>query len=367
MRKVTLLFLGTTGAGPVYSLEMAKSLVALNQYNLQVVIADGLLNRETWVQELGESVKFEVVKTYRHTRLGVLLSFLSFWRPLRVVRLINRFNPDILYLPFGLVWSPIVFPLLNKSISIIYTLHDPYPHDNSSNILSTCYDKIANKARDKYSSGVVILNNRDKDYVHKNICSNVVVIPHASFGYYSQVKKNDSRAICNKKIGFIGRIEPYKGLDILLDAYQLVKNEGISLLIAGSGYIPDDLMSIISSDDSITLINRYINDNDFTLLLDSVDFVVLPYKRASQSGIIPMAFAYGKAVIATNVGALSEQVPSGTGIIVSPSAHDLAQAILRFYKDNLFVAYGKNAQEYASSYLTWEHSARCLSDFINKV
>lgn len=367
MSKITVLFLGSTGAGPVYSLEMVKAIVTLKKYDIQVIVSEGLLNRTIWEKELGESVQLEVVKTYRHTPIGVLFSFFKIWRPLRVVNLIRSFKPDFLYLPFGLVWSPVIFPLLPREIKIVYTLHDPHPHDVPTNFVSFLYDNIERRIRKKYSSGIVILNNNDKEYVQKNICPNVIVIPHASFGYYSGERDAINNEICKNTIGFIGRIEPYKGLDVLLEAYRLIKHKGIKLLIAGNGSIQDDLLAQIKSDKGIILINRYIEDEEFSTILDKVDFVVLPYKRASQSGVIPMAFAYGKAVIATNVGALSEQVPDGTGLIVNPTAKEIAYSIEELYQNDNYVLYGKNAKEYANKYLSWEYSANSLVKFFNNI
>ena len=119
---------------------------------------------------------------------------------------------------------------------------------------------------------------------------------------------------------------------------------------------------------NIELINRYIDDDEFQPLLDSVDFVVLPYKRASQSGVIPMCFAYGKTVIATNVGALVEQVPEGTGIITTPDAADICAEIDDLYKkqDKIFQL-GSRAKRYAEEELSWDKSAKLLLNFTEEL
>ena len=90
-----------------------------------------------------------------------------------------------------------------------------------------------------------------------------------------------------------------------------------------------------------------------------MDFVVLPYKRASQSGVIPLVFAHGKTVVATDVGALKEQVPEGTGMICKSDVSSIVQTINNLYDNpQLINFYGVAAKRYAKSELTWESSAK---------
>jgi glycosyltransferase involved in cell wall biosynthesis len=99
-----------------------------------------------------------------------------------------------------------------------------------------------------------------------------------------------------------------------------------------------------------------------------IDFVVLPYKRASQSGVVPMAFSFGKTVIATNVGALSEQIPQGTGIVVEPNSTLIAESIDKLYSTpNLILDYNKNAKKYADTELSWEHSADLFHNILDQL
>ena len=80
-----------------------------------------------------------------------------------------------------------------------------------------------------------------------------------------------------------------------------------------------------------------------------------------------MAFAFGKTVVATNVGALDEQVPEGTGILVAPNSDDIASAIDALYSDvEQIKTLGMNAQRYAQTELTWEHSAELLLNYLDK-
>ena len=114
------------------------------------------------------------------------------------------------------------------------------------------------------------------------------------------------------------------------------------------------------------MINRWIEDHEFQEILDNVDVVVLPYNEATQSGIIPLAFAFGKTVIATNVGALSEQVPDGTGFIVNADKYSIVSALDYLYDNpHLIEQYGHNAFVYANTELTWSKSAKLLLNYLS--
>lgn len=362
-----MVFLGTTGAGPVYSIEMAKALRASKKCKLQVIISDRVTNLEAWKSEFmnDKDIDFHVLKTYNHNRLSVLFSFLNIRRMNRVVKIIRDFKSDVLYAPFRIIWSPYIYHSLNGKIRIVTTLHDPKPHETSG-----FFNKLSRISFDrslKYTDDIIILNNKDYEYVEQKYQKPICVIPHASFSYYASDKKtikNNDTAL-KKTICFLGRIEPYKGLDLLIDAYYKCTTSDLRLIIAGSGNIPDSYFEKIISNPNITLHNRYIEDHEFSEILSNVDFVVLPYKTATQSGIIPLAFACQKTVIATKVGAIEEQIPHGTGVLTRPDVESIANAIDKLYSTpELIHMMSENAYKYACKELTWEGSASIFLEYL---
>lgn len=363
MRRISLLFLGSTGAGPVYSLEIAKALAASGECKLHCVVSERASNLADWEKAFQNSdIRLDVVCTYSHNKWSFAFSTLAFWKVNRICRLIRDFNPDCLYVPFLLTWDFLIYPKLYKKMRIVATLHDPHPHDTSRNPFANWVQEQNMRAY-KYVNDIIILNNSDVQYVKENYCPNVHVIPHASFSYY--VKEIDSNFEIKNTIGFLGRIENYKGLDMLVDAFLQLNNK-YKLIIAGSGKIDDRTYEKIINNERIELINRYIMDDEFTGLINRMDFVVLPYKRASQSGVIPLAFAHGKPVVVTRVGALEEQVPDGTGLIAAPQVSSILKDINYLYEHPEFIErFGINAKSYADTELTWESSAKKVLAIIN--
>ena len=363
--RVTFLFLGSTGAGPIYSFEMAKAIANTQLFDLQIVISKRVYNLHEWTEEFkGNNTQLCIVDTYRHNKFSFACSFIEFWKINKVVNIIKEFQPECIYDPFPSPWKFLIYPRIKRFSRIITTLHDPHPHDKTTNPLEH-WLRQANAKSLQHVNDIIILNQKDVNYVKDNYCKNVWVIPHASFAHYVQNNTAKDKQQLKYTIGFIGRIEPYKGLDILVEAFDTINDIDIKLIIAGAGEIDKKTKQIISKNKKIELINRYIADNEFSELLNKMDFVVLPYKRASQSGVIPLVFAHGKTVIVTDVGSLAEQVPSGTGMVIKPEQKEIASSIRYLYNNpNKIFEYGNNGKDYANTELSWEHSAELLSSII---
>ncbi len=364
MKRISIVFLGTTGSGPVYSYEMARALASSGRCKLQIIISEDVKNLISWEREFKnkEGIDFCVVQTYKHNKLSVILSFFNIKKMRHVVTLIKSFKPDCLYAPFRIVWSPYIYNALKGKVRIVSTLHDPHPHDGGGGGLGKISHYMFDRSL-RHTDDIIILNNIDRTYVTQKFGKPIIVIPHASFSQCG-IPKDNNCGIKNT-IGFFGRIEPYKGLDVLVEAFSQIKTPNVHLLIAGSGRIDDNIKVIIDSNPNIALINRYIEEEEIPELMNQVDFIVLPYKTATQSGVIPLSFAYGKPVIATNVGALDEQVPQGTGVLTKVNSFEIAKEIDLLYDNKERIkAMSVEAKKYAEDVLTWERSASILLDYL---
>lgn len=361
--KIVLFFLGRKGAGPVYSIEMAKALSY--QANLLLVLSTEIENKQQWLDFFSskENVTIKFFKTYNN-KLSFLFNSLNIFNYYRIINTIKFYKPNAIYIPFNHLWGPLIFPFL-QNIKIYSTLHDVKVHLGENIIFSTIQ-----KLNLKLVHKIIILNNKDVGDVLKLNFSNenICVIPHATFKYYN-TKELKLKNVFSNKLLFIGRIEKYKGLDLLLDAFALAleKNPNLKLTIAGNGDLKDYLPKIKYLKKSITIVNKWLSEDEIQSLVSETNLVVLPYLEASQSGIIPLAFGFGKTVIATNVGALQEQVPIGTGLIIEPNIIKLFEAINHmFSNEEIIFEYSKNAKKYADEFMTWDKSADLLLNFIRK-
>jgi glycosyltransferase involved in cell wall biosynthesis len=110
-------------------------------------------------------------------------------------------------------------------------------------------------------------------------------------------------ALGSDYILFIGRIKKYKGLKLLIKAWNDLEKTDQKLVIAGKAY-----RSYQSNHSNIVHLNRWLRDEEIHALISGATFVVLPYIEASQSGIIPIAEYFQTPVIISNVGGLREQL-----------------------------------------------------------
>ena len=138
---------------------------------------------------------------------------------------------------------------------------------------------------------------------------------------------------------FLGRIMPYKGLPLFLDAVELLRQQGIPVAIGvfGEGSLGSSAQRLARL--GAEVVNRWLADDEIAKVLSRFDALVCSHIEASQSGVVATAHGAGLPVVATPVGGLIEQIHDGiTGVIaVRPDGPALAEAIkrllnIRFYQ-----------------------------------
>lgn len=160
---------------------------------------------------------------------------------------------------------------------------------------------------------------------------------------------------------FFGRIDKYKGLFHLLNAYSQVKNiVKWDLVVAGNGTITDEEQILINENkERIHQIKRYIKDEEMCWLFEHSGCTVLPYIEASQSGVLSISFHFGKPVIVSNVEGLTEfVVHRKTGLIFN-TGKELCEYMTEI--ESTACQYRDNIHAYYMEHLDWEKNLRsCL-------
>ena len=170
---------------------------------------------------------------------------------------------------------------------------------------------------------------------------------------------------------FFGNIAPYKGLDILVDSFELVAAEEtkIKLIIAGSIKKSDDYWKDIEK--AITkkklhgrILKRieFIPDKEVEVFFKAADALVLPYRFIYQSGPLFLAYNFGLPVIANNVGSFKSDILEGvTGFVsngVDPDS--LSKTIKKFINSSLCKDKNKTShsiKKYANKKYSWNEIA----------
>jgi len=154
-----------------------------------------------------------------------------------------------------------------------------------------------------------------------------------------------------------GSVRPYKGVDVALDALALV-DPGLDVRLIVAGHFwrsPRELRAQaerLGVSGRVELRDGFISNEQAALLFGVADAALLPYRSASQSGVVQLSFAFGRPVIATRVGGLPASVEDGRdGLLCEPDDPvALARAIERMACEQAILAAGVRAREEESSF-----------------
>ncbi len=132
---------------------------------------------------------------------------------------------------------------------------------------------------------------------------------------------------------FFGFIRKYKGLDLLVEAFNEMdfKGRNCKLLIAGEFYAGEDdiKQQIVSSPRTKDILchTKFIKDEEVYQYFCAADAVIQPYRMATQSGVTPLAYHFEVPMMVTRVGALPDMVPPSIGIITEPDVTSIAKGL----------------------------------------
>ncbi|PZU91907.1 MAG: hypothetical protein DI527_10955 [Chelatococcus sp.] len=158
---------------------------------------------------------------------------------------------------------------------------------------------------------------------------------HPDFAYAAPSARQVPAAGEPFKLLFLGRIMPYKGLSLFVDAIERLRQRGfvIEPHVYGEGSLGTDgnRLSVLGA----KIVNRWLTAEEIAAALAGAHAVVLSHVEASQSGVAAAAFGAGVPVVATPVGGLVEQVrDSETGLLARDVTADaVADAIARLISE----------------------------------
>lgn len=144
-------------------------------------------------------------------------------------------------------------------------------------------------------------------------------------GHMSKKDARDRLGLANGAPVFVcaGFLQPSKGFDRAVEAFAAIAGDGASLYIVGSmrdrtqenEAFVRELAERCQGEPRVTLVERYLSDEEFDLWVAAADWIVLPYRRAWSSGVLARAHALGTPAIVSAVGGLSEQAAEGDVVV----------------------------------------------------
>jgi len=177
----------------------------------------------------------------------------------------------------------------------------------------------------------------------------IVVIPHGT-----TVRSRPLVPPPSRNVLLFGRLEQYKGVEVLVAAMQLVweRRPEVRLVVAGEG----QAARLVPDDPRISLVARYIPESEVDPLLADASLVVLPYTQASQSGVGLLAIARGVPIVVSDLGALPELAYDRSFVAEAGNPRALADTIVRHVDDGADVR--RAVLGHARTHFSWERSAQ---------
>ena len=150
----------------------------------------------------------------------------------------------------------------------------------------------------------------------------VHVIAHGAFEHLTRVEHArplpaELAAIGKPVVLFFGLLRPYKGLDVLLDAWRRLDPDA-ELWIVGNPRM--DIAPLrASAPPSVRWVPRFITDVELPAYFERADLVVLPYREIDQSGVLFTALAFGSPLLLSDVGGFAEVAAQGAAALAPPA------------------------------------------------
>jgi glycosyltransferase involved in cell wall biosynthesis len=262
------------------------------------------------------------------------------WTWAKAAAMIRRESPDVVVFQW---WHPITAlsswyvgrRARKTGARVVFVCHNAWPHEGFP--LAERLTRLALRT----AHSLVALSNPVASELRRLLPTvSVSVIPHPPFSVMESVP-NASPDLWRQRIDappdakivlFFGNVRPYKGVRDLIDAFpRVTASTSAVLVVAGTFFesIEEYRARIeeLSLGDSVRLFDGYVTNEEVGPLFEVTDLVVLPYRSASQSGVIPLAASFRKPVVATSAGGLPDAL-AGTGIIVPPEDPEALGAAL---------------------------------------
>jgi len=271
------------------------------------------------------------------------------WR--RTAGRIRAYAPDVVVMQWWTsVWAPVWWALARSlrrvpRPELLFICHNVLPHE------PRLWDAGLARAVLRLADRIVVSSEQERENLHAllpNAPADIVPLPVFDMLAGAMPPRDEARA----RLGLspegpvllnFGLVRSYKGVRYLLDALPRVREAfpDVQLVIAGEfwedrgPYLAQ--VAQLGLEDCVTIVDRYIPNEETPLYFAAADVVVLPYTRVTQSGVAQLALGFRKPLIATRVGGLTDVIrPGRDGLLVAPEDADaLAEGIVAFLRGDI--------------------------------
>jgi len=280
----------------------------------------------------------------------------------RLHRRLQAMRPHLVHITFWHLWASPGLGMLAPA-PLVSTVHDVQRHVGERGLWAI--PSVLYRWQWRWADQVILHATAARQHMlaqHRYPAGRLHVIPIGSYDFYHTWAQTDQPERPNTVL-FFGRIWGYKGLQHLIEAEPLITQAvpDARIIVAGVGEPFDRYYQAMTHPENFEVHNYRIPDEQVAAFFQQASVVALPYLEASQSGVVPVAYAFGKPVVATQVGGLPDVVLDGqTGLLVPPGdTRSLAEAIICLLQDApLRQRMGEQARQFGETELSWARIAQ---------
>ncbi|MBI4516739.1 MAG: glycosyltransferase [Deltaproteobacteria bacterium] len=261
---------------------------------------------------------------------------------------VSRFGPDLVLMAW---WQPALGAVLATFVQLIrrrgrrvaFLCHNLGAHD------ATPLDDWLTGYALRRCDGAIVHSQADAERLRRHRAGVTVVrTTHPAYDL-PEFGPPLAPAVARAQLGlsgdvllFFGLVRRYKGLTDLIRAMpEIGRRRACTLVVAGEFYEPrapyQALVDELGLAERVRLLDRYVPNEEVGVYFSAADVVVVPYRAATQSGVVALAQQFHRPVVVTRVGGLPDMIGEGvTGLVVPPAdPAALAAAVLRIYEEGV--------------------------------
>ena len=336
------------GFEPNYTLGFVKGLVA-NDIELCVISSD--TDQRRFLENGIQNINLRGSQDHSRPFTAKAINILRYYFRLQLFLIRNRRNIVHFTGLFGkklILFEGIVLNLYFRLLSsrYVYTVHNVLPHSKEhSQFFRRIYRLIY-----KIPDTLLVHTHQAKQQLVERFSVPERKIFVISIGVNEEMPVTEiTRTEARRQMGFefedrvilfFGKVDKYKGLDVLIEAFDRLAMPSTKLLI--SGWFPslsyrDKIVSAIDASarrKDIRLHEGFMPNEGVEMFFKSAGVVALPYRNIYQSGVVFLCLNFGLPIVATDVGSLREFVEEGMGIIAKTNdVEGVADALRRFFRN----------------------------------
>ncbi len=274
------------------------------------------------------------------------LSMISPFIANRVRKFAKKNNIDAVFYSANSPANIILLHFLHGYKQFAY-LHNPMPHIRKKRIMDIVEEHLNIISVKKCKKLFIASENQKRSLmnseIYKNYIDNIRVL---YLGLQEEMLFALPKVEEDIDVLFFGRLEYYKGIDILVSALRQLPK--VSCTIIGKGNIKEALGSDIVIPQNVNIINKYLPDREIAEYINRAKIFVMPYREATGTQIIQTVMFYGKPIIATDTGCLPEYLANQADSIIVPTEDSTALEVaikLLITNDTLRTSLGRNAKK----------------------